>query len=175
MALTNDKPKEAINIYQLLYIIAQGLDDLTSDPDALKKGVEAAYGLPEAEQKKAEEARASIAAYESLIAENKTQQSVLEKTAKELDAKKAQNDAVLLSISNANQEADKKKKDLDEQLANLNQQTKTLMIANQELQDGREKLNQAENDLAARKKSVADYESSLRITAAQFKGLAEEL
>lgn len=175
MALTNERPKEKISSVQLLIEIAGLLKELTDDPNALKQMAIDAYALPEAEEKKAEEARAKIAEYENLVAENKR---VVQKTNDirlEIDSQINFNNQKLAQIEADTNELNKKNKEMGKLSVELNNREQALNKRENDINDRQIKLDSDVAEFEKEKQRIADYEATLKAKASALKSLVGEV
>lgn len=172
MALTNT-PKDGVTSLQVMLDIAQSLKTI-ADGD-LEKTIKTAYALPESELAKANEARDSIARYESLVAQSKTEKAASEKAKQDaLDAKDSLQ-ASIDNIASENQKLDEREEALDAVAENQKQSAKNLENAASDLNAKLAKFAKDSEELEVKKQKMSAYEESLKSTAESIKGLTKGL
>ncbi len=128
MSLSGNKPTE-IATYQILLELVQLLAALQSDPKALEKAAKNAYGLADAEQAKADEARKDIAKYQDLINQNDRQKQEISNQLADLEKQKTAFQTQVTSLSTQKADLAQKEADFSETKRNilaLADETKTL-------------------------------------------------
>lgn len=105
MALSTENAKDTLKSSQVILELAGMIKSLNDDPKHFEKLSKDAYALPDAEQKKADEARASIAKYQDLLAQHKRQAADIEASQDNLDLRTKQ-------VTDASALIDSKTKDL---------------------------------------------------------------
>jgi len=174
MGLSNS-PKEVLTTAQVILELATVLKEITSNPKVFEKLAKDAYGLPEAEIAKAEEARASISEYTALVAKK-------EKLEAELIA---QQDNIDLRVGELEVAAEKRKeadKKLVERRAEILKREKELDIIDKAQSTRETALNAREAkltaDIAALATERADFEAAKEASkqrAEEIKRLSEGL
>lgn len=170
MGLTNESPKDTITSLQVLIELAKTVKAVNENPD-FDKLAKDAYALPVAEQKKADEARASITKYQDLLAQYKKQATEIEASQDNLDLRTSQ-------IKKAQETIDSQKKDLSAREKTLNENKATHLLNVDTLAKDRAELKKGQDKLEADKadhlldvKNLEEKEAALKEKSEKLKSL----
>ena len=175
MGLSNTGNGSDLTSLQVALDLANSLRILMSDPKALEKAATDAYAITEREQKKAEEALASIGKNEALLANQRELQ-------KKIDADTAANDAKAKEISDAWAKFSKEASELKKWEADVKKQAEEVRVAKaavaereHALEVGNSKLVTDTSALEKKKKDFSEYEASMRTKIEQLQKITEGL
>lgn len=112
MSLSGLNSRETVTAYQLLLVIAEGIEELTKDPTILRKTIVEAYTLPEELQRKADEAKKVISDYQDLVSAQKSNIVEIESKLAAIEENKRSLDLMLVDINNKNLLLEKRDKKL---------------------------------------------------------------
>ena len=175
MGLSSNNARETVTTNQVLLTIAQGLKSLMDDPKALEKAAKEAYALPEAEEKKAAQAKEIIAKMEGLIAEQKRRQDDLDAQESELDDRERKLKETVDSINGREIALEKRSRELDGIAEGQKQAANDIATGRQDLDAAIVDHERNVGALDKREREVNDYEASLKETAAKMQGLTKGL
>lgn len=163
--------KDGVTVLQLLTEIANGLSVL-NDPKALAKASKDAYALPEAEQVKADAARANIAELDAKIAEQRQSQIALEAAGLEHDKRKIAADQSADKLAVKIEDIRSRETQLKSDIATNKKIIKEIEVREQSIVSDAAILDERKKFLDARESVIADQESALK---AKLKVLSEGL
>lgn len=172
MGLSNNETKQAVTTHQVLLELIQGLKTIGDSGDFAQL-VKDAYALPDAEQAKADEARANIKQYQDLIAEQKQRAAGIEASQDNLDLRAQQIKDAQTLIDNKNADLAVRETTIKTANDDLAKKESALDAAQAKLELDQAKLVNDEQTLTDKQKEIADYETALKAKAAQLKDLTQ--
>lgn len=169
MGLSQVDKQQQITTVQVLTELLSGLQNL--DKQTLADLAKDAYALPEAEQKKADEARANIKEYQDLVAQNKQATIDLQAEQDDIDKRSGELKQALDMLNSKQTALDKQAASLNDQDKSLTQRTVALDAREAKLTKGEATLAQGQADLAAAQDQLAQDQEALRTKSDQVRAL----
>lgn len=171
MGLSNSEPK--ISSYQIMVEILDKLNVLASGD--FPKLVKDIYALPEAEQKKADEGRKTIAEIDAKIAENNSLLEKLLQVQADIDKKREENSAKSASLISYDKELDERKTVLDKMERELSGRAKVQANEEIRLNSIETRLRSEEAAFIVQKKAFQEEQETARRKAEEIRELTKGL
>lgn len=171
MGLTNERPVDTIKAIQVMVEISRAVELFKEY--GLEKLVKDAYALPESEMARVDKARTDFMANQTVLADIKKAQAVLDNTQIEIDEQQADIKKKQQAVIEGNAANETRKRELEKQAGDLTQREKDLKRGLDDLAGGHQRLKDENADLDKRRKDVDAYELALKDKAAQLQALTK--
>lgn len=168
-------PEEKITALQGFLEVMDVVKPLLSDSNVLKQLAKDAKGLPEAEQKKADEARDNIDKYSSLIAEQIKRQQELAATTSQQEQKQKSIDSSLEKIDEQNNRILERIKLLDDRETFISNKEQELEISQKDFEGKMIDYQREVKAVVELKQNVLNYETELKARASRLRAETDGL
>lgn len=169
MGLSNNEKVEQLTTAQVVLKLVDALQNLNKD--SIAQLAQDAYALPEMEQKKADNARADIATYQNLVAQQKQLALDLQAEQDDIDKRAGELKDASKTLSAKSNALDQRAKSLDEQEKGITQRTVALDAREAALNKALTVLTDGQNKLAQDQEQLANDRGELDAKAEKAKAL----
>jgi uncharacterized protein (DUF3084 family) len=173
MALSRVKGKTEIGAFEILLEIAIMLEQLTSNPAALKKAAEDAYSLDDSEEQKAIIAKQDIAKNEQLLSDMRKQKIQLDIEVEELEKEK---NGIKSTVDNLKKEQGRLsgvEQDLGKRALELENYNRELSAREKKVADDILSVESRTKELNDRQQAIVDGEITLKEKLDKLRGIVD--